>query len=49
MKVFTTEEVIALIKDQICFDALEQGWCEHHRGKCVDLLYKVRDLELTLK
>jgi len=64
MTVFTTEEVIALIKNQVCFDALDDdkslaerreiyptvsGRCEHHGGKCTDLLYKVRDLELTLK
>jgi hypothetical protein len=64
MAVFTTEEVIALIKNQVCFDALADdnslaerreiypkvsGSCEHHGGKCTDLLYKVRELELALK
>jgi len=64
MAVFTTEEVITILKNQVCFDALDDdkslaerreiypkvsGSCEHHGGKCTDLLYKVRELEHTLK
>lgn len=26
------------IKEQICFDALRDGYCLHHRSKCKDLL-----------
>ena len=38
VKTFTANEVIYIIRQQVCFDALEQGWCETHRGKCGDLL-----------
>ena len=38
MKTFTAQEVIDLITANICFDAIKQGWCENHGGKCSDLL-----------
>ena len=54
------ERIIALIKRQVCFDALADhdametfrlahpevvGRCEHHGGKCTDLLQLIGRLE----
>jgi hypothetical protein len=54
------ERIIALIKRQVCFDALADhdametfrlahpevvGRCEHHGGKCTDLLRLIGRLE----
>jgi len=38
-------DTIARIRSLICFDAKRQGWCEHHGGKCGELLDLVRELE----
>ena len=37
-----------MIKNQICFDALEKGWCEHHGGKCSDLISLIDRINLKI-
>jgi hypothetical protein len=39
------ERIIERIKNQICFDALAKGWCEHHGGKCTELLKLINELK----
>jgi hypothetical protein len=36
---------VVMIKNQVCFDALENGYCYHHKGKCSDLLNLVERIE----
>ena len=58
------DRIIALIKRQVCFDALADhdametfrlahpevvGRCEHHGGKCTDLLLLIHNLEIGKK
>jgi hypothetical protein len=31
------QRITALMRNLLCFDYLEQGWCEWHGGKCQDL------------
>jgi hypothetical protein len=42
---YTTAQVIEIIRNQVCFVALRDGYCFTHRGKCGDLLETATKLE----
>ena len=39
------ERTIFMLKGLVCFDALRAGYCEHHGGKCSDILEKTVELQ----
>ena len=43
------EGLAIVITNQIRFDALQDGYCKHHGGKCSDLLDLLNRVQLRIK